>query len=768
MSNRSPTLTEPARFLILHEDPPSLLAIKRGIEGAGALAFGARSAGKAVARMDAGEVFDAVVLPWGLADQGACDLVWRLERAGLRAPFLMTFSRAWQRDDAARALQLGYDAFFGSPVDARELCRELLTLRGGQIAASRLKILEMGGDALLRGGGQLWNHTGDPEWRERMAGLAGRCSTRFARRTDRVRRVLEALDSAAGRTIDAGLAECARRACLGEAVAQIAASHSIGTDLLERLRGAADKLLSAAADVGAVLRKVVERARERDARAAGSPEFQALCASASEVLTEAPVQRFVERLAKMLRLRSGPINALPEERLRAVAAHFIGTPREHDALAQARLEVMGDVLARARDAGTLEPADVATLGTLLSCDDPYAEETAGQLIMAASRDGAPPVAPPADVNRLVEDALASAVEADPAQRGRMRTLSQRLDDIVGSGAPGGEIERRHLEGALEILESTGATYSETALAATTLDAVKGALSSGPGEVPTAELALLEGLGVAAPDQAARMARFLESNQRPLTMSEVAKLAAAARTQAGLLELRGALDEWPPPPARLQPTERATARAHAEQACADLGVPPFGELTLSESRRILDTEPRTTGAAHVALRRIQDDAARRAAVERFIEGDHPVAALHAMLEAATEEEPALGAAVREKLGLPAKGLAHADVVALVRGGNIRGAMVAAFQLPSESPRTVAVLNQVALQAEHQGDTARAAELYERALRLQPNRLNTQLNLARIKIRLARPDEARPLLEHIRSVAPGFGDSDALWDELALAS
>lgn len=760
---RKPALSDPLRFLILHEDAATLLALKRGIEGAGAFAFGGRSAQSAIDRIAAGECYDAILLPWSLGGQGGYELVWGLEHAGLRAPYLMAFSRAWQRDDAARALQLGYDAFFGSPVGAREVCNELLTLREGKVSPSRLKLIDMGGPEMLLADAKLWAVSEDPAWRSRMSALAARASTRFAQRTDRVKRVLDALDMAAARTVDASLADAVRRTCLGETVTEVARSAGYGPELLERLQLAARGTLSrGGADDAELLANVVERARERDRAAAASPAFQALCSRAADVLTGAPPGPFVSCLAEMLKLREAPVSALPPERLQEVAAQLVAAVHERDALAQARLVVMGDVLARGRAGGALQPSDMATLGALLECDDPYADGASALLVAAASHacDGTGLEA--GGMLQLLGRTVDAVVARNPERRGEMRLLSERMADLAEASAPGGGVELRLVENALEAFQ-TGA--SDGPLSQATLAAVRGVLDAPPEQREASGRLLLAGMGVQAPDHAARLSRFLKSNRRALSMGELTEVAGAAATQAGLLQLRGELADRPES-RTLDVREQATAKVFLGRAFEGLGMASDGAMTRDEMLRVLDGEPRALGALQIALSRVTDPAERRKAVARFVDATDDPTLLHAMLAAA--DDPELARAIRGRLGLPDGELGHPQVVELMRSGNMRGALVAVHALPQKHPRTVALLNQMALEFEHRGETAKAAELCERALHLQPKRLNTQLNLARLKIRLAQHDEARPLLEHIRAVAPGFGNSDALWDELKLAS
>ena len=243
-------------------------------------------------------------------------------------------------------------------------------------------------------------------------------------------------------------------------------------------------------------------------------------------------------------------------------------------------------------------------------------------------------------------------------------------------------------------------------------------------------------------------------------------ADAAGTQAGLLDYRTGL-AGRAAVARLDLVEGATARAYFDRACADLGV-SVGTVTPLELGRVIQSPEPTVSALRLALAHTSDGRSRRQAVDLFVDRNADRPAILNALVADDAADPVLAASVRDRLGLPEGRLGHPDVLNLVRAGKVRAALVAAQSLPEKHPRTVAVLNEIALECAQEGDTEQAVEIFERALHLQPNRLNTQLNLARLKLRLERRDEARVLLEGIREVAPGFGDSDALWSELALAS
>ncbi len=106
----------------------------------------------------------------------------------------------------------------------------------------------------------------------------------------------------------------------------------------------------------------------------------------------------------------------------------------------------------------------------------------------------------------------------------------------------------------------------------------------------------------------------------------------------------------------------------------------------------------------------------------------------------------------------------DLAALIAAGDLEAALSAAEHLCDEHPRSVPLLDRLATAILHGGRAADGLPLIERALELRPKRLPLHLTLARLSLSSGDHARARAALEHLESLAPGFGDSAALWEQL----
>ena len=106
------TLDGPFRLLIVHEDPPMLLTLKRDFEESGRIAtIGARNYKAALARLaESDRKIDAALVHWRLPEFSGPRLFAHaaLEPRDPR-PFLLAFSPVWVREDLLRAVQLDLD-----------------------------------------------------------------------------------------------------------------------------------------------------------------------------------------------------------------------------------------------------------------------------------------------------------------------------------------------------------------------------------------------------------------------------------------------------------------------------------------------------------------------------------------------------------------------------------------------------------------------------------------------------------------------------------
>jgi len=117
--------------------------------------------------------------------------------------------------------------------------------------------------------------------------------------------------------------------------------------------------------------------------------------------------------------------------------------------------------------------------------------------------------------------------------------------------------------------------------------------------------------------------------------------------------------------------------------------------------------------------------------------------------------------------PVDAVDPADVLLLLDGGDLPSALTAAHRLPDGHPRTVPLLNRLAAALLAADRSVEGVPLVARALRLQPKRLPLYLTQARLALASGDLVGARRALDHLESVAPGFGDSPALRATLARA-
>ncbi len=397
---------------------------------------------------------------------------------------------------------------------------------------------------------------------------------------------------------------------------------------------------------------------------------------------------------------------------------------------------------------------------MLQSGDPYADEIVGGVVVAASHEGDPGTC------RLLSS---SAVDAVTSELGRVvsmggdasgaaHNLLERLNLVAEAAQAGGDVDRRRIRYLLDAVERGERVTLSTAA----VDSLQRMMTVPEGERDALVQHLCGELQIASEAHAARTAQLVAASGR-MDSGMLQAAARAALHADGLARLRAELADAPPPPPT--PLERATAMAELQRAAAEVGVQLPYPVPTELVERYLAGKGEREGALRMVLEFAEGPAAQ-SAVDRWLERGAEPEAVYEVLKGL---DPGSSAAThaRARLGLPEATPVHEDVVALVRAGNYQGAVVAACALDEDHPRTVPVLNQLGVLLQKSGRTELAAEVYERALRLQPNRIPTQLNLARLKLALKRPEEAKPLLANIRKVAPGFGDSEQLWQEMRLA-
>ncbi len=106
--------------------------------------------------------------------------------------------------------------------------------------------------------------------------------------------------------------------------------------------------------------------------------------------------------------------------------------------------------------------------------------------------------------------------------------------------------------------------------------------------------------------------------------------------------------------------------------------------------------------------------------------------------------------------------------LLDAGQVDSALEGASGLPDDDPRAPLMLDRLASELLRTGRAAEGLPLVRRALELQPRRLPLHLSRARLALAAGEVQEAAAALAHLEAVAPGFGDSVALREQLRAAA
>ncbi len=776
-----------ARLLVVHPDAPTLLAIKRGLEG-GALAeaVGARTSSAALDRLRDGAPPDAVLLFWRLPDHGALQFIWGLDQLGLgRRPFLLAFADQWPEDDLCRAMQLGVDGFFPYPLDGARVLGELSTLRSTGQAPSRTRLLHKGADRLLRPNDRLWSSIDvDPDWRNRMVSLADVVTGRASRaQDDPEATVLRALDAALGYPVPADLVKAlvviSREG--PERIDLVARTLNLGASRIRRSYRAALQALRPGggpppADFTTILAKVLRTVELRAQDVELSPAFRRLRQAASAMIVgrgpeavAAARPDFDQALGKALRCDAQALADVGVDLALRLARDLVSATQEERALDRVRLRLLSWSLR-----GVDGPVDVTRLKVAAAVlgsagDDPLQVD---RLLAVASGEG--------------DDALAAlgAAPMDAIRRGLATLtghaatafnpveLARRIDRVVRAVESGGEIQQLRLAEVLDHVER----QTQENLRAGARHALFDNLGLPPHLRGTDATLLWDALGVVDAEQEARLATFVDGllPDEHFTATELTEAARRAHDAADF-------EDWSRGRAVVpvldagegQGAHRARAALVGLVDALELPAELIDRVALGElSAALAGPAPPTHLDAAILARlqalastlRASDAPTQDRLIDRFVatcDGDSEQARV---LLALLPDDHALRARVRAATGLGEAPSSPETVDAMLAGGNLVAAHVAADELADDEPRTVPALTKVALAMEEQGHVPTAIALLERALALQPRRLNLLLHLARLKTRVEAWRDARDLLARLREVAPGFGDTEALWTEV----
>lgn len=776
------------RFLVVHEDGTSLLAIKRDLERAGVSCVGARTPDAALDRIGDGGAFDAVLVHWGLPDLEAGRFAFECRQQQEPRPVLLAFHTAWGMDDIRRAMQLDVSAFLTAPVKAKQILDEHERLDAGQ-HSTRYRLLEKN-PALLNPDPELW--TGEAVWLEAMRSAAGEAQALAEKGpAELALETLSALDQADIRQCDLKTGKALLHIANEgpRCIESLSQSMGLGATRLRRLYRAASEVFAPGATGEAarnaaqlVLSAVVELLEERQGNVSYSPAYRRLRQTAADLFLEPDRdprdlagQRFISSLATLLRIHPAEINRLPPPIVLFIAARVLNVVEPRETLDVARLTLLSGLLASPpKHLRTIRC--IETVGRILGCGAAGQEGLPDRLLaVAALVDDRIATF---GLERASLDAINQTLARLTAQGGidiNPVDLAKRLDHVLGGMLPNSQVTQRRLGQVVDALERAEVVQ----ISNQTARAIYQNLNL-PTHLRGNEATILwQALGAMDAKQEKRALQFMQELPPDIsfTSADLEELLSAA---ADAREFAGFVDGFSQRPrtASADSVHRAERRAYLVSIAEELDLPAetVMEIGLDEIADALqgpdldldippDSLTRLRGAGALLLLTDSDEDRARGTA-RFIEayGDDPtmLAAMMQVLDVPGSD--AVRSELRAELGLRPELAEPKDVTQLLLSENLRGALYAAQELSDEDPKTVPALNRLGMACVNAGRTPEAITLYQRAIELQPNRLSLQLNLGKLWIQEGETEMARQLLEQVHQAAPGFGNVSALLEGL----
>lgn len=685
---------------------------------------------------DAETPFDTLLIRWSQSDHQAQKLLCTVQPS--RGTRLMAFDPKWRPMDLRQAFHLGVEAFFTEPLEPNAILTELRVIERLGRGLTRARLLMQESVELLKPRRGLWAAVKDPIWARRMASRAAEILSQIEEeheaRISRVRADLERtlLD---GSNLDLSLvmAVCDALRVEGNDHMTTAEEHGVELATLDSMVEALE------ADISDDVEQEVHRpelmwaveglATELSVQSESTALLDALdrLRSQGQRFLKSPDQAeaqqgFVQALTEVLQCPLSELSALTTSQLQALAQQATCDDMEWG-LHRIRATLLGYCL---RDIPTtpyftLEPERVKALAAVFGAQ-PHRlkDEVEGIKAVLAAVD--PEIPEPLPDLHVLKQVGRNLKKSDRQKGVAFTRLKAAIEAMVEAGAPGGELDRRRVQGLSDLLK----VIFESRVGQQALLAAHQALEA-EAPSPAAE-------GVAkylhAPDletlrgQLEQWARMPQS-QRPrlIEMSGGAQSAAPAPQPAPQPAPppqpapQAAPAPQPAPPAKPPAPRRAPASASSELAA-------FLEAHANDFSGIL---------AHLRALKAQGD------------------------EATARQ-------LRKMLGLRPGTSTSQDVRRLMGEARLDGAYVAAQELSDEQAKTSPILNEVALSLRVFGHLSEGAELFERATKLQPNRPSLLFNFARVKIEMGQLEEAATLLERVIELSPDLKAARALLTDL----
>lgn len=749
-------------YLVVHEDAQvrlSIIQVLRLVDRGAAA--GARSSAGATKRLDETDrPFDAVLVHWGMPDHESMSLAWSLTRAPAdQRPYVLAFSGRWTEPDVRRALLLGVDGILYAPINPLQVAREVHALRCQPARTSRQGLVNKFGPRLLLPDPSLWSlPDAEGAWLDAMRGTTAPVGGATPPPDDASGPVLTALDRALGRPIGAMSARAVAAVCSegDAALNEIAARHAMGPTRLERLVDAARRTLhrlgAPPATIPDVMAKVVERTRARADELPCSIAYRRLRGAALCVFEggdDAEQHRLFDALlTSLLDLEPEVLERAPATLKFKAAAHIVDHLDERGGLTMARLSLLAASIRG--EAGDSTDQRAAWITDLVGQAETAPEDPLQGFILAAAHDHER-----FEVDaRLVGQVQRALVTRAQAGDARAAEAARRVTRLVEAARPDGPIDRGRFSHVIDHIERKVDAMVESP----TLRALRLALEHPAASRSSEVTRLVQALHVDDEDHAMRFASLLAAGaeSEPMTLVQLGGMVRAAATEAGAAGYR------PPRNVELRAWEPTRLRAHVTHALESRDL-PAQLLERVDAERLAPVLARAVDPAEAEVGAL-------AALVISTEGEEREKLLDSLMA-----DPKAWTAINQALArvsafmalenddaetVPTPAVAAEDVRARLEGADLDGALQSVQHLADGDPTTVPLLSNLGMKLLEAGRAAEGVPLYERAIGIQPERLILKLNLARLHVALGEMDRARPLLEAICAVAPGFGDAGTL--------
>lgn len=769
-------------LLVVHQDSPVVLSIKRALERSfDCEVSGASGVEAAVGRMKA-KAFDAVLLHWDLADNHAQRLLWVVGQAGANRPYVFAFAGAWTDLKLRRALHFGADAMLPSPLPPRTVERELQLLQSTGFSSSRGEAHELVGTVGRADEAQLLEGEVDPQWRKRMTELASaNRQHRERRRMDIAENVLCTIERSMGDSIDPELAVALSAALAepGTPVRSIAGKFGVDADELSAVMHCATAPppegagLRAGGESSMLAEAVAARIRYRRGEAAASEAFEGIRGMANQLVAdddgwqdEQRLAPFVGALAEHFDVQPQLFSGMDSEEMQSIAAVFVSSDDQDTAREHAQLVTLTHLM-KDRRSPPVDLERLRALGALLARAGNSADNLVDQILEGASAlDPQPPfdridlsVAVPVRRALVNVHGLGEGVDLSVA-----RTA---VDRLAAAAQPGGATDQRRMQRLDDAIEAPRSKWIGPAVLKSLIAALDDP-ESHPGSAK-----VLERLGARSDEARARLLTLLQTlltnepgggvdSERLKRLFDQVMGQTGQPSQAEIIEMLGSVPATPGVQRAQTGRERlALARIQSMKAeypeifSAVSGLDDVSVLTNPSSYEPPEDASRGLYARAQIMATAQQRAVGESAQKTCKSAAHlfmrtnTVArkTLLGLLRAQgrTDIEKAMRAACPPSAR-------PSDAVASLKSGDPEDLAALVDEIPFDEPRSGPLLLEIARKLRESGHLDDACRAFERALELDPGRPRVLYGLAETRAAMGQAREAAILLRQTLEIAP----------------